>query len=286
MTRIAKRNTIIGKVGKIKPKGTLDKPSIQGDYDDNSKPNKLAYYILIGITLTAIISVGFLGYKYFETQDSPSIETSTTTAIEEPVKESINNYDDFLIDDQDQLEKNSSNVNLDPKTKEEQHSLGVRYLKGIGVNKNYQEAIKWFTLSATQEYPDSQLLLGKIYYYGEFVKPDFKKAIMWNTLAAAQGLSSAQYMLGLIYEYGHGVQENKVEAKKWYSLAAAQGLPEAQEKLKLAQSNPQLQYSDKQSASKIVTQEDLSQVTKYLSNIQKNKTILRKEEKEREIIWN
>ena len=39
------------------------------------------------------------------------------------------------------------------------YSLGVMYLNGHGVTKDYNEAIRWFMLSAKQEFPKAQPLL-------------------------------------------------------------------------------------------------------------------------------
>ena len=38
-----------------------------------------------------------------------------------------------------------------------EYSLGVMYLNGHGVTKDYNEAIRWFRLSAEQDFPQAQL---------------------------------------------------------------------------------------------------------------------------------
>jgi hypothetical protein len=281
MSSINKKTTTIGGRSKIKPKRIASVAKIPQSNDDVvlAKSSKLTYYILGGFTIISVIVVGVLLFKYFESSKQP------LKLEQEVVKVEASNDENVLMDEGDTQPKS---INLEPKTKDEQYSLGVRYIQGNGVDKNYTEAIKWFTLAATQEHSDSQLMLGKIYYYGEFVKPDFKKALMWSTLAAAQGLSEAQYLLGLMYENGSGVTESKVEAKKWYTLAANQGMSEAKEKLLTVQSSHNYKSFTPAMTPKLVTHEDLNQVDKYLSNIKRNqsKTNTSRDANNREIIWN
>jgi hypothetical protein len=287
MENTDKKTVTIGKKNYILPRKNSLGNSVSASNDNdiiNFKTTKLNYYVLGGLTLISIIIIGIFVVKYINSEKKNIIEEQQNINT---FTKNENQDDSIIIDEEEQLPKNK-NINLDPKTKDEQFSLGVRYLQGNGVNKNYSEAIKWFTLAATQEHSNSQLMLGKIYYYGEFVKPDFKKALIWNTLAAAQGLSEAQYMLGLIYENGSGVPEDKAEAKKWYILAASQGLKDAKEKLSISQSSFNSKSSISNSSPKLVTQEDLIQVNKYLSNIKKdtNKNPELKSNNSREIIWN
>lgn len=285
MSGIHSKTTTIGKPNKIAPKKLRSTKPIPEISDDIiiEKSNKLTYYILGGFTFVAVSVLGVLLFMYIESGKKPIKTEQEIAKVSTQTKQS--SVDDSVVIEEEQLQPKSL-INLEPKTKDEQYSLGIKYIKGEEIDKNYTEAIKWFTLAATQEHTDSQLMLGKIYYYGEFVKPDFKKALMWNTLAAAQGLSEAQYMLGLIYENGSGVPENKVEAKKWYTLAAEQGLHEAKEKISIGQSKNNNKSST--STPKLVTTEDLNQVNKYLSNIQRDrsKAPVSKDANDREIIWN
>lgn len=286
MSSINKKTTTIGARNKIKPKKTIlaESPMESNDEIVLVKSSKLTYYVLGGFVVFSLIVIGALLFKYFEPNKKPLPTEQKIVNAESPANKSFS--DDSVLMPEEAFEPKVL-INLEPKTKDEQYSLGVRYIQGNGIDKNYVEAIKWFTLAATQEHGESQLMLGKIYYYGEFVKPNFKKALMWNTLAAAQGLSEAQYLLGVIYENGSGVTENKVEAKKWYTLAANQGLSEAKEKL-LIYDSAQKSKSSTPVTPKLVTSEDLNQVNKYLSNIKadKSKSSILKEDKDREIIWN
>ena len=114
-----------------------------------------------------------------------------------------------------------------------QYNLGVMYDKGDGVEKDYREALKWYTKAAQQGDARAQNNLGVMYDNGDGVVQDYREALKWYTKAAQQGNAIAQNNLGLIYEkqgdaipfyindYGF-VPDNR-EAHKWFNLAAAQG---------------------------------------------------------------
>ena len=74
--------------------------------------------------------------------------------------------------------------------------------EGRGVSKNYQEALKWFRLSAEQKFPLGQNNLGSMYDEGLGVPQDYNAAIKWYRLSAEQGSYSGQNSLGYMYEYG------------------------------------------------------------------------------------
>lgn len=50
-------------------------------------------------------------------------------------------------------------------------------------NENSEEAFKWYSLAAAQEYPEGQCNLGLMYYYGKGVECDYKKANELLTLS-------------------------------------------------------------------------------------------------------
>ena len=73
-----------------------------------------------------------------------------------------------------------------------QFGLGFSYKS----ERNYKEAIKWFTKSANQGHIVSQELLGDI-YRNEY--NDIEKAIYWYTQAAEQGRIYSKRKLRNIY---------------------------------------------------------------------------------------
>ena len=113
-------------------------------------------------------------------------------------------------------------------TPEEQFEKGWLYYK----DRNYTEAVKWFSKAAEQGDVNAQGMLGDCYNLGEGVSIDYQKAVKWWRKAAEQGDTDAQYSLGESYEYGEGVMKDYEEAVKWYLKAAKQGDEDAQQKLK------------------------------------------------------
>ena len=66
-----------------------------------------------------------------------------------------------------------------------QYYLGMMYLKGQGVEKNYEEAGKWFRKGAENRLPQAQYRLAELYTEGEGVPRDFEFAYIWYSVGAA-----------------------------------------------------------------------------------------------------
>ena len=114
---------------------------------------------------------------------------------------------------------------------EAQTRLGAMYHQGEGVAQNYDEALKWFRLAATQGHATAQVFLGTMYLQGEGVPQNYTEAVKWFRTAAEQGDSGAQGRLGDMYYYGRGVPRDYAQATIWFRMAAEQGHPFAQEDL-------------------------------------------------------
>jgi TPR repeat protein len=71
--------------------------------------------------------------------------------------------------------------------------------------------------------PAAQYKLGVMYADGQDVAQDFQEALKWFRLSAAQGNSEAQANLGALYHGGFGVQEDYVQAMMWFMIAKASG---------------------------------------------------------------
>lgn len=81
--------------------------------------------------------------------------------------------------------------------------LAIMYLRGEGVERDYEKAFEWTEKSAKQGYAPAQNELGKAY---EQMKQDYNKAIEWYKKAAAQGYQDAQKNLDRLYENGGASQ--------------------------------------------------------------------------------
>ena len=109
---------------------------------------------------------------------------------------------------------------------EDKEVIGV-----LGIEKDFEEAVKWYRKAAEQGLCTAQDSLGDCYYYGRGVDEDDAEAVKWYRKAAEQGLDTAQHSLGKCYYFGYGVDEDKVKAVKWYRKAAEQGNDDAKTNL-------------------------------------------------------
>jgi TPR repeat protein len=114
---------------------------------------------------------------------------------------------------------------------EAQYSVGIRYFAGIGVEKDEQEAMKWYRKAAEQNLAKAQYALTFRYYHGSGVEKDYKEAAHWCRKAADQNYPSALYQLGIFYAKGAGVSKDEKEAVSWYRKAGEQSLTRAQSML-------------------------------------------------------
>ena len=110
-----------------------------------------------------------------------------------------------------------------------QNALGVCYAKGLGVYQDGTEAVKWFRKAAEQGNAKSQCVLGQCYATGQGVGQDKVEAVKWFRKAAEQGFADGQYNLGICYAKGQGIDKNYAEAAKWFRKAAEQGHLEAKQ---------------------------------------------------------
>jgi uncharacterized protein len=70
---------------------------------------------------------------------------------------------------------------------------GMKFLKGKGVDRDYQQAAEWFSRAAEQGHADAQYNLGELYNKGRGVKRNKKIAQKWYKAAAEQGHVKAKY---------------------------------------------------------------------------------------------
>ncbi len=152
-------------------------------------------------------------------------------------EEEEEDYEDY--EDEEYDEEETDDIEASPKLRKgtdsgdpvDQFNNGLFWYNNRGSGRNYEEAVKWFRLSADQGYAKAQNSLGVCYYNGRGVQKDYNMAVKWYYAAANQGNANAQYNLGVCYSNGHGVQRNNAEAAKWYFYAAEQGIVSAQSSL-------------------------------------------------------
>lgn len=109
-----------------------------------------------------------------------------------------------------------------------QYDLALRYLYGKGIARNYDKAHYWMQKAADAGAPQAQYNLGLMYIRGNGVEADNDKAIELFRLAADKNLRDAQYALGLAYISGQIMPLDYAEAYRLFRLSAEQGYPSAQ----------------------------------------------------------
>lgn len=72
--------------------------------------------------------------------------------------------------------------------------------------RDYLSAYKIALPLASQGDPDSQNGLGLLYYSGLGVNLDYQQALKWFSLSAEQGNVKAMHNIGILYYYGYGVK--------------------------------------------------------------------------------
>lgn len=105
----------------------------------------------------------------------------------------------------------------------ELYELGLKYANGDGVEKNMEEAAKWYRLAADQGHVFSRNNLGACYYYGRGVQQDYAEAKKLFQLAAEKGDDYALYNLGLCYYYGRGVKQDYTESSRLFQMFKDRG---------------------------------------------------------------
>ena len=124
--------------------------------------------------------------------------------------------------------------------------LGVKYLYGDGVEKNFNKAealyylgsiyikekdfnkaLKYLQKSSDQGHPKASFNLGLMYLQGIGVEKDLNKAREYFGKASALGDPKASFNLGLMYLQGIGVEKDLNKALEYFGKAADQGHEEA-----------------------------------------------------------
>jgi TPR repeat protein len=70
--------------------------------------------------------------------------------------------------------------------------MGQLHGLGLGCDRSYAQAVRWYRLSARRGYPQAQCNLGFMYGTGRGVPQDYVQAYAWYNLAAAAGEDTAR----------------------------------------------------------------------------------------------
>jgi TPR repeat protein len=99
---------------------------------------------------------------------------------------------------------------------------GLMYERGYGVERNYATALDWYRRSAAKNFAPAEVAVARFYAHGLSVEHDPAQRIEWLLRAANRGSPQAQYILGNIYRIGEDAPQDFATAAQWYQRAAAQ----------------------------------------------------------------
>ena len=66
-----------------------------------------------------------------------------------------------------------------------QYYMGMMYLKGQGVDQDYEAASNWFRKASEKNIPQAQYKLGDLYFKGRGVPKDYEYAYIWYSVGAS-----------------------------------------------------------------------------------------------------
>ncbi len=102
-------------------------------------------------------------------------------------------------------------------------SLGNFYLLGKGVKRDYAKATDLYRNSCDKGYKEGCYMLGKIYFLGKGVDEDYHKAKKLFEMACKSNVSEACYYAGKIYLHGYGVKKSSTNALNMFIQSCKQG---------------------------------------------------------------
>ena len=101
------------------------------------------------------------------------------------------------------------------------NALGIGYLFALGVDRNYEEAIRLFNIASEGGSLSAYCNLGYCYQMGVGVIQDNDKAFMYYM--KAKDYNVAMYNIGSCYMGGLGVAKDFEEGIRWHQKAAEEG---------------------------------------------------------------
>lgn len=104
-----------------------------------------------------------------------------------------------------------------------QSGLGLMYLYGKGVKRDYSKAFKYFTQASSQGWVDGQLQLGIMYFNGLGVPKDYRTAIKYFTQASQSGHVLGYYNLAQMHASGTGTLRSCNTAVELFKNVAERG---------------------------------------------------------------
>lgn len=109
-----------------------------------------------------------------------------------------------------------------------QARLAIMYLEGKGVAQDMPRAVELLRQAADKGNPRAIVHLGLVHVWGTDVTKDIELGLQMLVLSSEKGNGAAAYELARIHSFGRHVPEDKVAAQKWFQVSAEQGFPSGQ----------------------------------------------------------
>jgi hypothetical protein len=104
-----------------------------------------------------------------------------------------------------------------------QNIVSLCYLKGEGTAQDYENALKYTTMSAEQGDALGLFTLGKLYFKGVGIAQDIEKSFIYFKRAADLGSAPAQGFIAIMYRKGIVTKIDHAKAFQYTKLCADQG---------------------------------------------------------------
>ncbi|MDR0549276.1 MAG: sel1 repeat family protein [Deltaproteobacteria bacterium] len=102
--------------------------------------------------------------------------------------------------------------------------LGVFYERGIGVRRDYTQALEWYKKAAAKEFPPAFYNVGMAYLIGQGDAPNVSQGLDNIRRAALRSYPMADFQLAVFYLRGQHVPKNVSEGLKYLNKAVEAGL--------------------------------------------------------------
>ncbi len=106
------------------------------------------------------------------------------------------------------------------------YALGHMFHFGLGGEKNYDKARKFYCRASVRGYAGAIRSIGDMYLYGDGLERDASRSLWWHKQAALLNSRGAQLILAKRYMKGNLVKKDVKQAYMWMRLSADQNRDE------------------------------------------------------------
>lgn len=111
---------------------------------------------------------------------------------------------------------------------QDQFLYGTALINGFGIEKDYQQALRFLSMAAEQGHREAMMYVGRIYIDGLGIEKDPERGFLWFEKSAQAGHPKAMYLTAALYHDGIGVKTDYEMVCFWLEKAAKAGDIQAQ----------------------------------------------------------